>query len=479
MVFFKFALKSGNFIKYCKGIFSNIDPMKKGILFYSIMMLCLSFCAQPVQNSAGKAPRLIEPVGVIKNLTDSALLDVVQRQTFRYFWDFAHPVSGLARERSNKAYEYGDEVVTTGGTGFGVMATIVAVERGWINRDTAAARLLKMMKFLAKADAYHGVFPHWLNGATGKTIPFSRKDDGADLVETSYLFEGLLCVRQYFNAESPVESELRNRINWMWNDIEWDWFTKGGEEVLYWHWSPNNGWAMNFPIRGFNECLIVYVLAASGERHPVSASVYHRGWVQSSFFKNGKEYYGIKLPLGFDYGGPLFFSHYSFLGLNPMGLKDNYADYREQNLNHTLINRMHCVVNPNHFKGYGENCWGLTASDNHEGYNAHSPDNDLGVISPTAALSAFPYTPEYSMKALRHFYYDLGDKIWSEYGFVDSFNETKGWYAQSHLAIDQGPIIVMIENYRSGLLWRLFMSCPEVQKGLKKLDFQSPYIDRK
>jgi hypothetical protein len=354
------------------------------------------------------------------------------------------------------------------------MATIVAVERGWIPRDAAAKHLLKMVKFLSIAEAYHGVFPHWMDGSTGKTIPFSRKDDGADLVETSYLFEGLLCVRQYFDGRSDIETELRNRINWLWSDIEWNWFTKGGEEVLYWHWSPNNGWAMNFPVRGFNECLIMYILATSGEQYPVSSAAYHRGWAQSSFFKNGKEYYGIKLPLGFDYGGPLFFSHYSFLGLDPNGLSDRYANYWEQNKNHTLINLAHCMANPNNFKGYGENCWGLSASDNHQGYGAHAPDNDLGVISPTAALSAFPYTPEYSMQALRHFYYDLGDKIWSDYGFVDAFNESEGWYAKSHLAIDQGPIIVMIENYRSGLLWKLFMSCPEIQQGLRKLDFESP-----
>lgn len=417
----------------------------------------------------------IPVVGILPNLSDSALLDVVQKQTFRYFWDFAHPVSNLSRERSNEAYDYGSEVVTTGGTGFGIMSVIVATERKWINRDTAAKFLLKMVKFLSKSDSYHGVFPHWLNGTTGKTIPFSRKDDGADLVETSFLFQGLLSARQYFNGNNNTEQELRNRINWLWNDVEWNWFTKG-EDVLYWHWSPNNGWAMNFAIRGFNECLITYILAASGERYPVTADVYHRGWVQSNFFKNEKEFYGIKLPLGFDYGGPLFFSHYSFLGINPKGLKDNYADYWQQNRNHTLINREHCIRNPNKFKGYGENCWGLTASDTYDGYNAFSPTNDFGTITPTAALSAFPYTPEHSMKALRHFYYNLGDKIWSEYGFVDAFNETKNWYAKSHLAIDQGPIIVMIENHRSGLIWNLLMSCPEVQAGLKKLGFTSPYI---
>ena len=448
--------------------------MKRNLFYMlALFLLCLKGTAQIKENQTA-----VNPADRPKNLSDSALLDLVQKQTFRYFWDFAHPVSGLARERSNVAYDYGAEVVTTGGTGFGVMAVIVAAERKWISRDTAAKFLLKMVKFLAKADSYHGVFPHWMNGATGKTIPFSRKDDGADLVETSFLFQGLLCVRQYFNENNRTENELRNRINWLWNDIEWNWFTKGGEEVLYWHWSPNNGWAMNFPVRGFNECLIMYVLAASGERFPVSNAVYHRGWAQSNFFKNGKEFYGIKLPLGFDYGGPLFFSHYSFLGLDPRGLKDRYADYWEQNKNHTLINREHCIRNPNKFKGYGANSWGLTAGDTYNGYDAYSPTNDKGTITPTAALSAFPYTPEYSMQALKHFYNDLGDKIWSEYGFVDAFNESQNWYAKSHLAIDQGPIIVMIENYRTGLLWKLFMSCLEVQSGLKKLGFEGPYLKK-
>lgn len=439
-------------------------------LFFFIVVLFVSF----QYGVAQKQPAAFNAANRPKNLTDSALLDLVQKQTFRYFWDFAHPVSGMARERSNVSFGYGSETVTTGGTGFGIMSILVAAERKWISRDTAAKFILKMVNFLLKAQSYHGAFPHWMDGATGKTIPFSRKDDGADLVETSFLFEGLLCARQYFNGNDQVERELRNRISWMWSDIEWNWFTNGGQEVLYWHWSPNNGWAMNFPVRGFNECLIMYVLAASSpnEKYQVPSSVYHRGWAQSDFFKNGKKFYGITLPLGFDYGGPLFFSQYSFLGLDPRGLKDRYADYWEQNKNHTLINHAYCIDNPKKFKGYGENCWGLTASDTYNGYDAHSPTNDHGTISPTAALSAFPYTPEFSMKALRHFYDDLGDNIWGEYGFVDGFNETQNWYAKSYLAIDQGPAIVMIENYRSGLLWKLLMSCPEIKVGLKKLGFE-------
>lgn len=445
-------------------------------MLISFVLLSYSPHLQAQKKNTKRAKTDTVSTVIVPDLSDEQLLDLVQKQTFRYFWDFGHPVSGLSRERSNIAYDYGAEVVTTGGTGFGIMAILVAAERGWIPRDSARARLQKMVNFLSKADHYHGIFAHWLNGSTGKTIPFSRKDDGGDIVESSFLFQGLLCARQYFNKGTPAEDQLRNTINWLWNDAEWDWHTQGGRNVLYWHWSPNNGWSMNFEIRGFNECLITYVLAASSPRYPIKPDVYHQGWANSWFFRNGRKFYDIELPLGFDYGGPLFFSHYSFLGLDPHGLKDRYADYWIQTTHHVQINRQHCIVNPNKFKGYGEDCWGLTASDTYNGYSAHAPDNDNGTISPTAALSSFPYSPKESMQALRHFYYKLGDKLWTEYGFADAFNETQNWVAKSHLAIDQGPIIVMIENYRSGLLWKLFMSCPEVQNGLKKLGFESPYL---
>jgi hypothetical protein len=433
---------------------------KSNILYIFIFSFALSACIQ-------QSP-------IKKNLSDDQLLDLVQQQTFRYFWDFGDPVSGLARERSNTA-DYGNEVSTIGGTGFGVMSFIVAAERKWKTREEVAARLLKMLNFLQKADRFHGMFPHWVYGATGQVRPFSENDNGADIVESAFLFQGLLAAREYFDKNNKVEQQIRSIITRLWNEADWNWFTKG-ENILYWHWSPDKEWIMNHRITGYNECLITYVLAASSPTHSISADVYHKGWTDSKNFINGKEYYGIKLPLGFDYGGPLFFAHYSFLGLDPRGLKDQYADYWIQNKNHTLINRQYCIENPKKFKGYGENCWGLTASDNHLGYGAHSPTEDLGVITPTAALSSFPYAPEYSMKALRHFYEDLGDKIWTEYGFADAFNETEDWYANSHLAIDQGPIIVMIENYRSGLLWKLFMKNNEIQNGLRKLGFDSPHL---
>lgn len=410
----------------------------------------------------------------LRNLSDTALLELVQRQTFRYFWDFAHPVSGLARERSQVADPRDLDTITIGGSGFGVMAIIVAVERGWIRRAEAVAHLLKVAKFLEKAASYHGVFPHWIDGTTGRTIPFSRKDDGGDLVETSFLIAGLLCARQYFQGSDGQEGELRNRIEGFWREVEWDWHTRERSNVLFWHWSPNNGWSMNHEVRGWNECLITYVLAASSPTYPISSRPYQRGWAAGRDFKNGRQFYDIELPLGPDYGGPLFFAHYSFLGLDPRGLADTYADYWKQNVAHTLINREHCVRNPLGHKGYGPQCWGLTASDNYIWYNAHSPMKDLGVIAPTAALSSFPYTPDHSMEALRHFYGKLGKRIWGKYGFKDAFSEEKGWFDKGYLAIDQGPIIVMIENYRSGLMWELFMSCPEIRDGLARLDFISP-----
>ncbi|MDI9858036.1 glucoamylase family protein [Flectobacillus roseus] len=402
-------------------------------------------------------------------ISNDELLTKVQQQTFRYFWDFGHPVSGLARERNTSG-----DIVTSGGSGFGIMAMVVGIERRFITREQGLQRLTTIVDFLTnQAEKFHGAFPHWLNGATGKTVPFSAKDNGADLVETSFLMQGLLTARQYFDGNTQAEITLRQKINNLWNGVEWNWFTQNTSNGLYWHWSPTDVWAMNMKISGWNEALITYVLAASSEKYAISKDVYQNGWTRNGAFKNGNSFYGVKLPLGINMGGPLFFTHYSFLGLNPKLLTDQYTNYFDQNKAHAQINYLYCKANPKQYAFYGESCWGLTASDNENGYSAHAPDNDLGVISPTAALSSFPYTPTESMQALQFFYYKLGDKIWKEYGFVDAFNLNKFWYADSFLAIDQGPIIVMIENHRSGLLWNLFMSCPEVKNGLKKLELSN------
>jgi len=372
-------------------------------------------------------------------------------------------------------------VVTSGGAGFGVMAILVGIERGFITKAQAVERFEKILNFLETADRFHGAWPHWWNGETGKVKPFSRRDNGGDLVETSYLLQGLLCARQYFKDGDQKEESIASRIDKLWKEVDFNWY-RNGKNILYWHWSPNYAWEMNFPVTGYNECLIMYVLAASSPTHSVPAEVYHEGWAKNGTINATTTKYGYTLRLSHngapEYGGPLFWAHYSYLGLDPRGLKDKYADYWEENKNHTMINYSWCVENPLKYKGYGPNNWGLTASYSVRGYSGHAPGekNDLGVISPTAALSSMPYSPEQSLAAMKHWFNDMKDKVWGPYGFYDAFSETAGWFPKRYLAIDQGPAVVMMENYRTGLLWKLFMSAPEVQNGLKKLGFQSPWL---
>jgi hypothetical protein len=406
-------------------------------------------------------------------ISDNALLDTIQKRTFKYFWDYGHPVSGLARERSNAT----PETVTSGGSGFGIMAIPVAISRNFISRAQGLARMQTIVGFLKNtAQKFHGAFPHWLNGTTGAAIAFSTKDDGADLVETSYLMAGLLTARQYFNGADAAETNLRADINTIWDAVEWNWFRQGSQNVLYWHWSPNYAWQMNMKIAGWNECLITYLMASSSKTDSIPLIVYQNGFARNGAMTNGNSYYSYPLPLGSANGGPLFLSHYSFLGINPNGLSDAYANYQTQVVNHTKINYEYCKANPLGNFGYSNLCWGLTASDVPSGYNANEPNNDIGVISPTAALSSMPYTPTESMNALKFFYYKLGDKLFKEYGFVDAFSLKSLWYANSYLAIDQGPVIIMIENYRSQLVWNLLTSCPEVKNGMKRLGFTAPYL---
>jgi hypothetical protein len=414
----------------------------------------------------------IDTTNKLPLVTDNQLLDIIQKQTFKYFYDFGHPISGLARERNTSG-----DVVTMGGSGFGIMAIVTGVSRNFITRAQGLARMQLIVAFLKNnAQTFHGAFPHWMNGATGAVVPFGTQDDGADLVETSYLMQGLLTARQYFSGAGSDESKLREDINVLWNNVEWDWFRQNNQNTLFWHWSPNYAWSSNMQVNGWDEALITYVLGACSPTHAIPKIVYDNGWAGNGSMKNGNTYYGVKLPLGPADGGPLFFAHYSFLGINPNGLSDAYAAYDVQNKAHAMINYNYCVANPQNNYGYSSKCWGLTASDIENGYTASSPTNDVGVIAPTAAIASLPYTPTQSMAALRFFYYKLGDKMWGPYGFYDSFDLTSTWFATSDLAIDEGPIIDMIENYRSGLLWNLFMSCPEVKSGMKGLGFQSPNL---
>ncbi|MBL0883165.1 MAG: beta-glucosidase [Chitinophagaceae bacterium] len=443
---------------------------------------CVFFCTVSIAQQKKSTEK---PATIFASAEDSKIFTAVQRATFQYFWDGAEPVSGLARERyhNDDAYPQNDKnIVTSGGGGFGVMAILVGIERKFITREEGRKRLEKIVTFLETADRFHGVWPHWWNGETGKVKPFSKYDDGGDLVESSFMLQGLLCVRQYFKDGNTKEKALATRIDQLWKEVDFNWY-RNGKNVLYWHWSPNHEWRMNFPVRGYNECQIMYILAASSPTHGVPAEVYHEGWAQNGAInKNPSGYKDIQLQMHHQgdatESGPLFRAHYSYLGLDPRGLKDRYADYGKENTQHALIHYRWCVDNPKQYKGYGPNSWGLTSSYSIKGYAGHAPGmkRDIGVISPTAALSSFPYTPKESMAAMKNWYLNKKDQLWGPFGFYDAFSETENWYLPRYLAIDQGPIVVMMENYRSGLLWKLFMSCPEIQTGLKKLGFTSPYL---
>jgi len=420
----------------------------------------------------------------VERLEGEALLDTVQRQTLKYFWEYAEPNSGMARERYHPDGEYPQNdkhIVTTGGSGFGLMALIAGIDRNFIPREEAVKRLDKIANFLAKADRYHGAWSHWIDGETGKTRAFGKKDNGGDIVETSFLAQGFIVVREYLKDGNEEEKAVAAKYNELWKGIDWNWYTNK-KEVLYWHWSPDYNWEMNFALEGYNETLITYILAVASPTHSISPTAYHKGWARNGDIKSTNTKYDLPLLLNhngaLEFGGPLFWSHYSYLGLNPKGLSDKYANYWDLNVNHSKIDYLYCVENPKNFEGYGKNVWGLTASytknkDNTIGYTAHSPTNDSGVISPTAAISSIPYTPEESLAALTYFYNDLHDLTWGPAGFYDAFSlEGEDWVAAKYLAIDQGPQVVMIENYRSGLIWDLFMGADEVKQGLDKLEFE-------
>ena len=466
--------------------------MKKNLLYFFAFVWLLSGNAC----KSGNKISTVKEEGITENAklaaADTALFRTVQQQTFQYFWDGAEPSSGMGRERFHADNIYPDNykhVVTTGGSGFGVMAILVGIERGFVSKEDGRKHLEKIVHFLETADRFHGAWSHWINGETGKVVPFGKKDNGGDLVETSFMVQALLCVRQYYKNGNNEEKALAARADKLWKEVDFDWF-RNGKNVLYWHWSPTYGWEMNFPVHGYNECLIMYVLAASSPTHGVPAIVYEEGWAENGKINDVNKPEGIaaKYPYKLQMkhqgdawnGGPLFWAHYSYLGLDPRDLKDKYADYWKENTTQTLIDYQWCVDNPNNFKGYGPDSWGLTSSYSVKGYAGHAPTTkrDLGVISPTAALSSFPYTPKQSMAAMKHWYNDMKDKLWGPFGFYDAFSETDNWYPTKYLAIDQGPIVVMMENYRSGLIWKLFMSCPEIKAGLKKLDFKSPWLDK-
>lgn len=449
----------------------------------AIVSLCISCSScDKSDDSNNTAPPVDPPVTEV--LTEAELMDKVQKDAFKYFWDYAEPNSKLARERYHVDDPGNDaQIVTTGGSGFGLMTLLVGIERNFVSREAAVARLQTALTFLENADRFHGAWPHWMNGNTGRVIPFGAPDDGGDLVETSFLCQALICVREYFKDGTAEEQALAAKADALWKGVEWSWYTKGGENALYWHWSPNVGWQLNFKLEGYNECLITYVMAASSPTYPVGKDAYDQAWARNGDIRSTNSSFGFPVVLkynGTNGVGPMFWSHYSYMGLDPMTLTDQYANYQELVVNHAKIQHAYSVANPRGWTGYNDKVWGLTASytrnnDGSVGYTAHATNNDKGVITPTAALSSYPYTPAESLKHLRFLYEDAEwkDRLVGVAGPYDAFSPHFNWVTKRYLAIDQGTIAPMIENHRTGLLWNLFMNAPEVRQGLTTLGFHS------
>ncbi|SPE56711.1 Fibronectin type III domain protein [Verrucomicrobia bacterium] len=417
--------------------------------------------------------------------TDDELLDMVQEGCFRYYWEGGHPDAGMA----NETIPGNENLVAVGASGFGIMALIAGADRHFISREQCAERLAKITRFLRKADRFHGAWPHFLDGATGKSIPyFGKYDDGGDLVETAFLVQGLLVARQYFDRDTELEREIRRNVTDLWRGVEWDWYRKdSSSDFLYWHWSPDFGWQISHPLVGWNETMIVYLLAIASPTHPIPPSLYYSGWAGQSdlavryrrnwsrttlgdHYTNGHTYYGFKLDVGEGPGADLFFTQFSFMGFDPRSKRDRYTDYFMNNRNIALINHAYCVENPGRYKGYGTHCWGLSAGIN-TGGGRPQPRDDNGTICCSAALGCFPYTPHESMAGLKHFYRSLGARVWGIYGFHDGFNETEDWFEPVWMGLNQAVITVMIENYRSGLIWKNFMANPEIQPALDAIGF--------
>lgn len=436
---------------------------------------------------------LSPPVSVAtRKMTDDELLTMVQEAAFRYYWEQAETTSGLAKENIAGRHN----MIAAGASGFGMMALIAGTERKFITRTESVNRFVKIVNFLEKAETFHGAYPHFMDGPTGKVETFfGSRDNGADLVETAFLMQGLLAARQYFSGAAAPEKLIRDKINGIWKRVEWDWFRQyPNSKFLYWHWSPDQAWVINHNLIGWNETMITYLLAIASPTHAVDAGMYYSGWANQdstgqqyrsawsqtkdgSMYSNGNTYNGVKLDVGVSNGGPLFFTHYSFMGYDPHFITDKYTNYFSNNQNIARINYRYCVENPRHYKGYGDSAWGLTASDGPFNYSADEPVlwQDHGKIAPTGAIGSFPYMPKESMQALKNYYFNYGKFLWGEYGFRDAFDLTNNWCSEIYMGLNQAPMTVMIENYRTGLIWKLFMSSPEIKAGLQKLAVETTH----
>jgi hypothetical protein len=392
----------------------------------------------------------------------------VQEAAVRFYFEEAHPVSGLSQEG---APGWGD-TSAVGSTGMGMANIIVGVHRGFVTREQGVALALKMLRFLdQKTETQAGAFAHWMDGTTGAARKFGSNGTAADLVETSFLIQGAILLREYFNGSSAEEREIGAIATRLAAEVQWPQFMvdQPTGPVMMWHWDSVVG-PGELPIRGFHEGMMPYILGIGSQTYPIPAKSFYTGWYHPQHqLGTTRTDFGIEHGLGRGIGWPLFFAHYSHIGFDPRVIRYKGKTYFEHFVDATKVHEAYARSRASEFKGY-DTVWGLAASTSPDGYKAHRPGkDDSGTIATTAALSSMPYLPDAVLNCMESMYLDYGSRIWGCYGFYNAFNPTRDWVGEKYIGIELGPIAPMIENHRSGLLWRLFMQAPEVQRALERL----------
>jgi len=389
--------------------------------------------------------------------SDDKFLDQIQRETFKYFVECVNPKNGIVLDRADNfsAPDFQKIPGSIAGVGFGLTALAVGAERGWIAKNEAKSRTLATLEFFAeKAEQKNGFFYHFLDMNTGKR--FANCEISS--VDTALLLAGVLFAGKYY--EDPQIARLSRNI---FNRVDWRWM-KNGTEFLCMGWKPEEGFLSNYWTQ-YAESLLMYILAMGSTTNGIDRT----SW------KNLKRIVG-------KYGGreciycPSLFTHqYSHIWVDFRDKYDGFADYFENSLQATLINRQYCLDSRRSFKTFDDDCWGLTAAIGPDGYCAYGsppgPAQNDGTVAPTAAGASIVFTPEFSIRVLKYFFHEYNKQMWGKYGFSDSLNINRDFFARDAYAINQGPILLMIENLRSKFVWKTFMRIPEVKRGMMKAGF--------
>lgn len=403
-------------------------------------------------------------------LTTPALLDTLQYSAFKYFWLEANPVNGLIKDRSASW-----SPCSIASAGFGLTAICIGIDRGWVTREAGRARVLATLNTFwngpqgtdaAGTIGYQGFFYHFLDMNTATRV----WDSELSSIDTALLLAGMLEARQYFDTADPLDVEVRTLVDNIYRRVNWE-FMRNSGSALRMGWKPGTGFAGFGNWIGYNEAMIMYILALGSPTYPVPTTCWNV-WVSGY---NWATYYGqsyVVFP-------PLFGHQYSHCWIDFRYIQDPYMAFRgityfENSRRATYAARSYCIDNPFGWVGYGENEWGLTASDDPWGYLAHGAppaQNDNGTITPTAAASSIVFAPEIVIPTLHHFFDAYGPQLWGSYGFKDAFNRTQNWWATDVIGIDQGPIIIMIENYLTRSVWNRFMQNADIQAGLARAGF--------